>query len=85
MNEKIAVVPRAGVRLGSSTWKKIRKWPAPSIFAASSSWLGMPRKNWTSRKMKNGDVARKLGTMSGANVFTSPSRDHMMNCGMIST
>jgi hypothetical protein len=65
MNEKIAVVTRAGRLSGRMTCRKIAYGDAPSIFAASSSSRGMPRMNCTIRKTKNASVARNCGTSSG--------------------
>src|SRR4051812_36937242 len=65
MNEKIAVVTRAGRDSGRITLRNTPNGEQPSIFAASSSSRGMPRMNWTMRKTKNASVARKWGMTSG--------------------
>src|SRR3712207_2117281 len=85
MNVKIAVVARAGVASGIITWKKIRMCPAPSSRAASSSSLGMPRKNCTMRNTKNASVARNLGTINGRNVLIQPSWENSTYCGTMTT
>ena len=63
MNAKMALVIRAGRVSGSSTHRKVRYGPQPSIRAASSISRGMPRMNCTMRKMKNASVARNFGTI----------------------
>src|SRR5215207_9623244 len=85
MNVKIAVVAIAGPISGSMTLLKIFQWPQPSIRAASSSSLGMPRMNWTIKNTKNASVARNLGKISGTNVFTQPSWLKTMYCGTTTT
>ena len=73
MKVKIAVVAIAGPISGTISLLKICQWPQPSIVAASSSSLGMPRMNWTIKNTKNASVARNLGKISGTNVFTQPN------------
>src|SRR5215207_6991910 len=85
MNVKIAVVAIAGPISGSMTLLKIFQWPQPSMRAASSSSLGMPRMNCTIKKMKNASTARNLGKISGTNVFTHPNALKMMYCGTTTT
>ncbi len=63
---------RAGIDSGTTIERRIRSSLAPSMRAASDSSRGMPRKNWRSRKMKNG-LPRNVGTISGRNVPTQPS------------
>ena len=62
----------AGQDSGTMIRSRIRRSLAPSIRAASDSSFGIPRKNWRSRKMKNG-LPRNVGTMSGRYVPTQPS------------
>ena len=85
MKVKIAQVASAGPISGISTRKKIRKWPQPSIRAASSSSRGMPRMNWTIKKMKKASTAKNLGRISGTNVFTQPRLLNRMYCGTRTT
>ena len=51
MNEKIAAVASAGTDSGRMIVQKMRRCPAPSMWAAWSSSVGMERTNWVSRKM----------------------------------
>ena len=44
MKAKTATVAIAGFDSGSTSVKKLRMWPAPSMKAASSSSRGRPRK-----------------------------------------
>lgn len=85
MKVKIAVVVRAGVDIGRMIRQKIPKCPQPSIRAASSSSFGMPRMNWTIRKMKNASVASSFGTISGQKVLIQSSWENSTYCGTMIT
>jgi len=61
---KIAAVSRAGLISGRMTRKNMPALLHPSIWAASSISMGMPRMNWTIMKTKNG-LPKNRGRMRG--------------------
>ena len=65
---RIARVMIGGTDIGRMILKKIRKWPAPSIMAASSISRGMPRKNCRRKKIANGVMKKNGRTMPGQGV-----------------
>ena len=65
INEKMAVVARAGMISGTMIDEKIRKCPQPSIDAASSSSLGIVRMNCMIKNTKNASTPKNFGTISG--------------------
>ena len=79
MNEKIAVVTRAGLLSGRMTCQNTWYGAAAVDLAASSSSRGMPRMNCTIRKTKNASVARNCGTSSGRQ-GARPSRTSGTGC-----
>ena len=85
MKVKIAVVASAGTMRGMSTCRKMRRWPAPSMRAASSSSFGSERMNCTMRNTKKASVARNFGTSSGRNVLTHPSWEKITYWGTMMT
>src|SRR5690625_3773073 len=85
MKVKIAVVASAGADNGNMISTKIRGWHAPSIRAASSSSLGIRRKNCTMRNTKNASVASSFGTMRGRKVLIHPSSENSTYWGTMIT
>ena len=72
LKTKIATIIRAGLDSGRMIRQKTPQLEQPSIRAASSRSVGMLKKNWRSRKVKNGPP-KKFGTIRGRNVSTQPS------------
>ena len=83
MNAKTASVARAGRTSGRTTVPKMRRCPAPSSVAASSSSRGTPSTACRSRKMPNADAI--VGASSAKYVSLSRSRVIWMNSGTTST
>ena len=52
----------AGFTIGIMIRNRIASLPHPSFSAASSNSLGIPRKNWTIRKIKNAPPKNQGGT-----------------------
>ena len=75
---------RVGRTSGSMMCHQMRRWPQPSIFAASSMSRGMPFMNWRSRKMLNG-APNAAGSHSGAHVLYSPRFFQIRNTGIMVT
>ena len=73
MKVKIAAVVRAGTaeRQDDAPDDLARALP-PSMIAASSSSRGMPRKNWSRRKMKKASTASNFGTTRGKKESIQP-------------
>ena len=73
----------AGMAFGTARLQNIRKRPAPSIRAASSSSVGNDWKTCRIRKTPNASDAN--GIQSAWSVFTNPSCCRRMKRGMMST
>ena len=56
MNAKTATVARAGRISGTTIWRKIRRWLAPSMVAASSSSRGTDSMACLRRKTPNAEA-----------------------------
>src|SRR5699024_5296879 len=70
---------------GATTWAKVRRLPAPSRAAASSSSSGIDRKKPASRKIVNGRFRATYTTTRPNSEFSSPRRCTMVNSGMTIT
>ena len=75
---QIAIAAKAGLTCGSMTRQYVPNGPHPSILLASSSSLGMPRKNCLSRKMLKAEP-KNAGTQSGRRLSTHPKERNIRN------
>src|SRR5438270_13569073 len=79
-NVKIASVAIAPPDTGITMFQRIRSRPQPSIFAASSSSDGMPRKNWRSKKTPKPPASG--GTISAVKLFSQSKRQTVTQLGI---
>ncbi|MNP62081.1 hypothetical protein D3C76_1573270 [compost metagenome] len=79
----IAKVASDGLAIGRTMREKMRKWPAPSINAASEISAGTERKNC--RIINTPKIVNMPGKISAQCVLNIPTQSNMMNLGTNST